>query len=167
MLNRCMFNKLWNARHPLLVTRLRQVALGSLGFSEATESTYLGKGISPATTNTSSPLTSTTPSTSSPTSSPPYSVSQLSRATTLSISPSMKMDLQIRPRLFSASLTRLHGVSVCISQSVLLCAPVARSTTLIEYLAEVRNAVFVPLHELRDSENEYFDTIIFTNDILR
>jgi alpha-1,3-mannosyltransferase len=36
----------------------------------------------------------------------------------------------------------------------------------IEYLAEVRNAAFVPLHELRDSENDYFDTIIFMNDIL-
>ena len=24
----------------------------------------------------------------------------------------------------------------------------------------------VPLHELRDSENEYFDTVIFMNDIL-
>ena len=36
----------------------------------------------------------------------------------------------------------------------------------IEYLAEVRNAAFVPLHELRDAQNEYFDTIIFMNDIL-
>lgn len=36
----------------------------------------------------------------------------------------------------------------------------------IEYLAEVRNAAFVPLHELRDAENEYFDTIVFMNDIL-
>ena len=36
----------------------------------------------------------------------------------------------------------------------------------IEYLAEVRNSAFVPLHELRDAENEYFDTIIFMNDIL-
>ncbi|TBU24739.1 capsular associated protein [Dichomitus squalens] len=36
----------------------------------------------------------------------------------------------------------------------------------IEYLAEVRNAAFVPLHELRDTQNEYFDTIIFMNDIL-
>lgn len=36
----------------------------------------------------------------------------------------------------------------------------------IEYLAEVRNAAFVPLHELRDAEGEYFDTIIFMNDIL-
>ena len=36
----------------------------------------------------------------------------------------------------------------------------------IELLAEVRNSAFVPLHELRDSEGEYFDTIIFMNDIL-
>lgn len=36
----------------------------------------------------------------------------------------------------------------------------------IEYLAEVRNAAFVPLHDLRNSENEYFDTIIFMNDVL-
>lgn len=36
----------------------------------------------------------------------------------------------------------------------------------IEYLAEVRNAAFVPLHELRNTENEYFDTIVFMNDIL-
>ncbi len=36
----------------------------------------------------------------------------------------------------------------------------------IEYLAEVRNAAFVPLHELRDAENEYFASIIFMNDIL-
>ncbi|KAH9000565.1 CAP59-like protein [Lactarius hatsudake] len=36
----------------------------------------------------------------------------------------------------------------------------------IEYLAEVRNAAFVPLHELRDDQNEYFDTIVFMNDIL-
>ncbi len=36
----------------------------------------------------------------------------------------------------------------------------------IEYLAEVRNAAFVPLHDLRNAENEYFDTIIFMNDIL-
>ncbi|PCH37447.1 glycosyltransferase family 69 protein [Wolfiporia cocos MD-104 SS10] len=36
----------------------------------------------------------------------------------------------------------------------------------IEYLAEVRNAAFVPLHELRDTQNEYFDTIIFMNDVL-
>lgn len=36
----------------------------------------------------------------------------------------------------------------------------------IEYLAEVRNAALVPLHELRDQEGEYFDTIVFMNDVL-
>jgi alpha-1,3-mannosyltransferase len=36
----------------------------------------------------------------------------------------------------------------------------------IEYLAEVRNAAFVPLHELREGGNEYFDTIVFMNDVL-
>ncbi|KAI5121932.1 hypothetical protein M0805_000261 [Coniferiporia weirii] len=36
----------------------------------------------------------------------------------------------------------------------------------IEYLAEVRNAALGPLYELRDSENEYFDSVIFMNDIL-
>ena len=36
----------------------------------------------------------------------------------------------------------------------------------IEYLAEVRNAAMVPLHELRDNQNEVFDSIIFMNDVL-
>jgi alpha-1,3-mannosyltransferase len=36
----------------------------------------------------------------------------------------------------------------------------------IEYLAEVRNAALVPLHELREREGEFFDTIVFMNDIL-
>ena len=36
----------------------------------------------------------------------------------------------------------------------------------IEYLAEVRNAAFVPLHELRDAHGELFDTIVFMNDVL-
>lgn len=36
----------------------------------------------------------------------------------------------------------------------------------IEYLAEVRNAAFVPLHELRDANGELFDTIVFMNDVL-
>jgi len=36
----------------------------------------------------------------------------------------------------------------------------------IEYLAEVRNAAFVPLHELREGQGEFFDTVIFMNDIL-
>lgn len=36
----------------------------------------------------------------------------------------------------------------------------------IEYLAEVRNAAMRPLYELRDSEGEVFDSIVFMNDIL-
>jgi len=36
----------------------------------------------------------------------------------------------------------------------------------IEYLAEVRNAALGPLYELRDSEGEVFDSIIFANDVL-
>lgn len=36
----------------------------------------------------------------------------------------------------------------------------------IEYLAEVRNAAFVPLHELRDAHGEHFDSIVFMNDVL-
>jgi alpha-1,3-mannosyltransferase len=36
----------------------------------------------------------------------------------------------------------------------------------IEYLAEVRNAAFGPLYELREERGEVFDSIIFMNDIL-
>jgi len=36
----------------------------------------------------------------------------------------------------------------------------------IEYLAEVRNAALRPLYELRDAEGEFFDTIVFMNDVL-
>ena len=37
----------------------------------------------------------------------------------------------------------------------------------IGYLAEVRNQAFNPLYKLQDLHNEYFfDTIVFTNDIL-
>lgn len=36
----------------------------------------------------------------------------------------------------------------------------------IEYLAEVRNEALAPLQELRDAEGEYFDSIIFMNDVL-
>jgi len=36
----------------------------------------------------------------------------------------------------------------------------------IEYLAEVRNAAFVPLQELRDAHGELFDSIVFMNDVL-
>ena len=36
----------------------------------------------------------------------------------------------------------------------------------IEYLAEVRNAALAPLWELRETEGEVFDSIIFMNDVL-
>lgn len=36
----------------------------------------------------------------------------------------------------------------------------------IEYLAEVRNAAMLPLHELRDNDGEVFDSVVFMNDIL-
>ncbi|WVQ70541.1 hypothetical protein IAR50_000060 [Cryptococcus sp. DSM 104548] len=36
----------------------------------------------------------------------------------------------------------------------------------IEYLAEVRNAAMLPLHELRDKEGIIFDSVVFMNDIL-
>lgn len=36
----------------------------------------------------------------------------------------------------------------------------------IEYLAEVRNAALVPLHELRENKQIVFDSIVFMNDIL-
>jgi alpha-1,3-mannosyltransferase len=36
----------------------------------------------------------------------------------------------------------------------------------IEYLAEVRNAAFGPLFELREERGETFDSIVFMNDIL-
>jgi alpha-1,3-mannosyltransferase len=36
----------------------------------------------------------------------------------------------------------------------------------IEYLAEVRNAAFSPLFELREEQDETFDSIVFMNDIL-
>lgn len=36
----------------------------------------------------------------------------------------------------------------------------------IEYLAEVRNAAMVPLHELRENEGEVFDSVVFMNDVL-
>jgi len=36
----------------------------------------------------------------------------------------------------------------------------------IEYLAEVRNEALAPLWEMRDTEGEVFDSIIFMNDVL-
>lgn len=65
-------------------------------------------------------------------------------------------------RIFSA-LTKSVGLRVTIRTSQ---RTRGQFNHRIEYLAEVRNSAFVPLHELRDSENEYFDTIIFMNDIL-
>ena len=65
-------------------------------------------------------------------------------------------------RIFDA-LTRSVGMRVTIRTSMRQRGAFSHR---IEYLAEVRNAAFVPLHELRDAENEYFDTIIFMNDIL-
>ena len=66
-------------------------------------------------------------------------------------------------RIFDA-LTKSVGLRVAIRTSM-------RSTRSpfnhrIEYLAEIRNATFDPLYDLRDSENEYFETIIFMNDVL-
>jgi alpha-1,3-mannosyltransferase len=65
-------------------------------------------------------------------------------------------------RIFS-SLTRSVGMRVVIRTSQRTRGAFNHR---IEYLAEVRNAAFVPLHELRDAENEYFDSIIFMNDVL-
>ncbi|KAL6309500.1 capsular associated protein [Sparassis latifolia] len=65
-------------------------------------------------------------------------------------------------RIFDA-LCRSSGMRVTIRTSMRTRGAFNHR---IEYLAEVRNAAFVPLHELRDTENEYFDTIIFMNDIL-
>jgi alpha-1,3-mannosyltransferase len=65
-------------------------------------------------------------------------------------------------RIFDA-LTRSVGLRVTIRTSM---RQRGAFNHRIEYLAEVRNAAFVPLHELRDAENEFFDTIIFMNDVL-
>ncbi|KAG6914074.1 hypothetical protein DXG01_002550 [Tephrocybe rancida] len=65
-------------------------------------------------------------------------------------------------RIFDA-LTRSVGIRITIRTSMRTRGAFNHR---IEYLAEVRNAAFVPLQELRDSENEYFDSIIFMNDIL-
>ncbi|KAF9452138.1 glycosyltransferase family 69 protein [Macrolepiota fuliginosa MF-IS2] len=65
-------------------------------------------------------------------------------------------------RIFDA-LTRSVGMRVMIRTSQ---RTRGQFNHRIEYLAEVRNSAFVPLHELRDSEGEYFDTIVFMNDIL-
>lgn len=65
-------------------------------------------------------------------------------------------------RIFDA-LTRSIGMRITIRTSMRTRGAFNHR---IEYLAEVRNAAFVPLHELRDTEGEYFDTIVFMNDIL-
>ncbi|KAJ7201054.1 capsular associated protein [Mycena pura] len=65
-------------------------------------------------------------------------------------------------RIFDA-LTRSVGMRITIRTST---RTRGQFNHRIEYLAEVRNAAFVPLHELRDAENEFFDTIVFMNDVL-
>jgi alpha-1,3-mannosyltransferase len=65
-------------------------------------------------------------------------------------------------RMFDA-LTRSVGLRVTIRTSQRTRGAFNHR---IEYLAEVRNAAFVPLHELRETEGEYFDTVVFMNDIL-
>ncbi|KAF8513212.1 capsular associated protein [Gautieria morchelliformis] len=65
-------------------------------------------------------------------------------------------------RIFDA-LTRSVGMRVTIRSSMRTRGAFNHR---IEYLAEVRNSALVPLHELRDSEGEVFDTVIFMNDIL-
>ncbi|EEB88959.1 hypothetical protein MPER_13006 [Moniliophthora perniciosa FA553] len=65
-------------------------------------------------------------------------------------------------RIFDA-LTKSVGLRVTIRTSMRTRGAFNHR---IEYLAEVRNAAFLPLHELRDAEGEIFDTIVFMNDIL-
>lgn len=65
-------------------------------------------------------------------------------------------------RIFDA-LARVVGMRIIIRTSMRTRGAFNHR---IEYLAEVRNAAMVPLHELRDSEGEIFDTVIFMNDIL-
>ena len=65
-------------------------------------------------------------------------------------------------RIFDA-LTRSVGMRVVIRTSHRTRGAFNHR---IEYLAEVRNAALVPLHELRDQEGEFFDTIVFMNDVL-
>ena len=65
-------------------------------------------------------------------------------------------------RIFDA-LTRSVGMRITIRTSMRTRGAFNHR---IEYLAEVRNAAMVPLHELRDSEGEFFDTLVFMNDVL-
>lgn len=65
-------------------------------------------------------------------------------------------------RLFDG-LSRSVGIRVVIRTSLRTRGAFHHR---IEYLAEVRNAALAPLQELRDSEGEVFDTVIFMNDVL-
>ncbi|MBW0505156.1 hypothetical protein O181_044871 [Austropuccinia psidii MF-1] len=65
-------------------------------------------------------------------------------------------------RLFDG-LSRSVGIRVVIRTSLRTRGAFHHR---IEYLAEVRNAALAPLQELRDSEGELFDTVIFMNDVL-
>ncbi|KIO24406.1 glycosyltransferase family 69 protein [Tulasnella calospora MUT 4182] len=65
-------------------------------------------------------------------------------------------------RIFDA-LTRAVGMRVVIRTSMRTRGAFNHR---IEYLAEVRNAALVPLHELRDNDGEIFDSVVFMNDIL-
>lgn len=60
-------------------------------------------------------------------------------------------------RIFD-SLSRSVGIRVVIRTSLRTRGAFHHR---IEYLAEVRNAALAPLQELRDSEGELFDTVIF------
>jgi alpha-1,3-mannosyltransferase len=65
-------------------------------------------------------------------------------------------------RIFDA-LARTVGLRIIIRTSM---RTRGQFNHRIEYLAEVRNAAMVPLHELRDNDGEIFDSIVFMNDIL-
>jgi len=65
-------------------------------------------------------------------------------------------------RIFDA-LCRSAGLRVAIRTSRQRRGDFAHR---IEYLAQVRNEAFDPLHELRDAHNTVFDSIIFMNDVL-
>jgi len=65
-------------------------------------------------------------------------------------------------RLFDG-LSRSVGIRVVIRTSLRTRGAFHHR---IEYLAEVRNAALAPLQELRDSEGELFDSVIFMNDVL-
>ncbi|KAG8991459.1 capsular associated protein [Tulasnella sp. JGI-2019a] len=65
-------------------------------------------------------------------------------------------------RIFDA-LTKTVGMRIVIRTSMRTRGAFNHR---IEYLAEVRNAAMVPLHELRDNEGEVFDSVVFMNDIL-